>query len=169
MAKVIVKQLVKHKTLHNNHLKQNKFTVSEEYFNALEDLVITKLKAELLNKAFKTNTPKNYFNNLENQVLQKVKQPKKSKIIKLLIPIAVAASLLVVAVLSEYKSNTESTISKNEIENWLNFEMVENTALDLVATQTDLEIEATFFETISNEDMVNYLNETDIENLLYEN
>ena len=47
--------------------------------------------------------------------------------------------------------------------------MVDYTTLDLVSTQNNMELETTFFETISNTEIVDYLYETDIEYMLYEN
>lgn len=161
---------MKNKSLHNNHLKQNKFTVPKGYFDNLEDVVITKLKAEALQISTQTKLPKNYFNSIENNVLERIKKDKKSKIIKLIMPVAVAASILIALLIPNlFTTNSFKNISKNEMEHWLNSQLIGTSSLDIIAVQDDLTIETSFFEAVSDEEMVNYLNETDLEYILYEN
>lgn len=63
--------------------KKNSFKIPDDYFNSVEDIVVTKLKAEAIQKNNTTVIPDNYFDKIEDNVFNKLKSEKKAKIITL--------------------------------------------------------------------------------------
>jgi hypothetical protein len=63
--------------------KRNNFNVPNDYFNEVEDIVVAKLKAEAIQKNDATIIPDNYFDKIEDKVFNKLKSEKKSKVITL--------------------------------------------------------------------------------------
>ena len=69
------------KYIHN--IKKTGFKVPEDYFNSLEDDILTEitLKEKVSNSGFRT--PKDYFKTLEDVIIEKVTEQKTSKVISL--------------------------------------------------------------------------------------
>ncbi|MDX1828258.1 MAG: hypothetical protein R3342_01810 [Lutibacter sp.] len=63
--------------------KKNNFKVPNDYFNSIEDIVVTKLKAEAIQKNDTAIIPDNYFDEIEDKVFIKLKSERKSKVITL--------------------------------------------------------------------------------------
>jgi hypothetical protein len=63
--------------------KRNNFNVPNDYFNEVEDIVVAKLKAEAIQKNDAIIIPDNYFDKIEDKVFNKLKSEKKSKVITL--------------------------------------------------------------------------------------
>ena len=104
------KDLNNFKEFNNSTFQKNNFEVPEDYFNSLEDSVLAKLKAKVIYKDETSELPKDYFDEIENNVLKKLKSQRKvvslrSRIIKIVTPIAVAASIILAIVLTN-NSNT---------------------------------------------------------------
>jgi hypothetical protein len=156
----------------------NSFKVPDDYFITIEDVVLSKLKAEVLqvknNK--ETKIPENYFESIEDQVLTKLKAKSTEKkfsltnVIKYVAPIAIAASLLLIFVLkSKPETVTFDNIATNEI-----VQFVENGFADLdtdniVTIYSDVELSDNFTTLVSEEEAYDYLDEIDVESLIYEN
>lgn len=155
---------------------QNPFIVPDNYFNSIEDIVITKLKAEALHIKNSNSIPENYFETLENKVLSEIKTtPKvislKSKFIKYVAPIAIAASLLLIFVLNNSSTNvTFASLSSSEIENWIDNGSIDIDALTIASIYPEIELnDEIYSESLSDEEVLEYLYQENLENILYEN
>ncbi len=150
--------------------------IPKNYFNSIEDIVIAKLKAKTLQKDNTTTVPKNYFETIENTILNKINvKPKatlfKNKIVKLVAPIAIAASILVAFIL---KNNTNtitfSSLATSEIEYWITNESTTIDALSIASIFPDIELNRNNLESlITTEEFLEYLNQEDLEEIFYEN
>ncbi|MBI9041472.1 hypothetical protein [Lutibacter sp.] len=155
----------------------NNFKTPDNYFDSIEDLVITKLKSELLQN--KNNlTPENYFETIEDRVLSKLE--KKQKVISLrkntlkyAASFAIAASLALVFILNPSKNGSEITfdsLETSEIEQLIQNGIIEVNTVTLSSAFPDFDVENSLDNnSISNEDLLNYLGSENLENLLLEN
>ena len=160
-----------------SNLKNQSFNTPNHYFDTIEDVVLTKLKAEALqqNKEFDT-VDENYFNNLETTVLSKIKTPKvislKSRIIKIATPIAIAASLLLIFILNYNTSEniTFDSLATAEIEQIINNGWIDVNEENITTAYADVELTSDFFSTnITEDELLDYLNSENIDEILYEN
>lgn len=156
-----------------------RFDVPEGYFNEVDSLVLTKLKTQARYKNHTTpnDIPTDYFETLEDRIMEKL--PKQSGIIQFktllkskLTPIAIAASLLLIFTLGNInKANavTFENISSNDIEAWVeNGYLIFNTE-DFTSQVTDTALELDNFSNIyTHEQALDFLQETDLENILFE-
>lgn len=157
--------------------KKHNFAIPHDYFNSLENIVITKLKAESIQKNKTDEIPSNYFNEIENKIINKLESKKRSKVVslktitKIIAPIAIAASLLLLVYLnSTSKPFTIDSLSTASIENY--FENGQNNIdiLSIAALYTVDELNKESFDTnITNAEVENYLSEEDLEEIIYEN
>jgi len=152
------------------------FITPENYFNSIEDIVITKLKAEALNNKNKNTIPEDYFKTLENKVISEIKKtPKvislKSKFIKYVAPIAIAASLLLVFVLNNTSTNvTFASLSSSEIENWIDNGSIDIDALTIASLYPEIELnDEIYSDSLTNEEVLEYLYQENLEGIIYEN
>ncbi|WP_372792649.1 hypothetical protein [Lutibacter sp.] len=152
------------------------FKTPENYFDSIEEIVISKLKAEVIQNNTETTIPENYFENLENQVLSKIKTtPKviflKSKFIKFATPIAIAASLLLVFVLNnKSKTVTFESLASSEIETWIDNGNIDIDALSIASIYPEIELNNEINSaSLSDDEVFEYLNEEDLEDIIYEN
>lgn len=73
---------MKNKNLHN--IKTNGFRVPKDYFDSVENNIISDLKLKELNNNFSGfNLPTHYFDTLENNILNKISEEKTPKVIRL--------------------------------------------------------------------------------------
>ncbi|WP_456379594.1 hypothetical protein [Lutibacter sp.] len=152
------------------------FQTPKNYFNSIEDIVITKLKAEALNTKNSNTIPENYFETLENKVISEIKTtPKvislKSRFIKFAAPIAIAASLLLIFILNNTSTNvTFASLSSSEIENWIDNGSIDIDALTIASLYPEIELnDEIYSDSLSNEEVLEYLYQENLENILYEN
>ena len=152
------------------------FQTPKNYFNSIEDIVITKLKAEALNTKNHNTLPENYFETLENKVITKIKTtPKvislKSRFIKFAAPIAIAASLLLIFILNNTSTNvTFESLASSEIENWIDNGSIDIDALTIASLYPEIELnDEIYSDSLSDEEVLEYLSQEDLENILYEN
>lgn len=160
-----------------NIKKSENFKVPDNYFENTEDVVLTKLKSELLEN--KNNSiPENYFENLEDRVFTKLN--KKQKVIsfrkntlKYVASFAIAASLALIFILNPSKKGSEITfdsLETSEIEQLIQNGLIEVNSVTLSSAFPDFEVDNSLNNnSISNEDLLNYLDSENIENLLIEN
>jgi hypothetical protein len=149
----------------------------ENYFNSIEDIVIARLKAEAVkNDNEHTILPDDYFDSIEEVVLTKIKsEPKvislKSNILKFVAPIAIAASLLLIFILN-YSTNAVSfdSLAISEIENWIDNGTIDIDASSIASMYPDIELNDDYFSSsISDTEVLEYLYEEDLDELIYEN
>lgn len=154
---------------------KNAFEVPENYFDTVEDVVLTKLKAEILQDNKHSNMPNNYFENVEDTVIAKLKASKKiitlKRISKVMIPIAIAASLLLIFVLnSTQKTVTFESLATAEIEQFIDFGMIDIDTQTLASAFSDIDLETEKFELqLTDNEVLNYLTDEDLETIIYEN
>lgn len=169
-------------TLSKLKKKGTGFNVPNNYFNTIEEHLINEFTIRNSTKntskvAF--NTPENYFETIEENVFQKLKEKEKQtnvisikqRLAKIWIPIVAAASILLVFTLTTNSNNTSfESIATAEIENWIENGQVDIDAYQLASIYNDIEIDDSFIhETISDNDLMDYLNEENIEQLILEN
>lgn len=111
----------------NSHnIKRTGFKVPEDYFDNLEDTILSHVKLEELatNSGFKA--PENYFENLENQIIDKVSDKETSKVISLfskrnlVYTSGIAAAILLLFNLSIFQKKSKwSTLDIETVENYI--------------------------------------------------
>lgn len=161
----------------NTNSKQN-FNVPKGYLSEIESLVISKLKAEKLhpNTPKHTGTPENYFETLEDRVMERL--PKQHRTIRLktilkrtFTPIAVAASILLLVTLGNINKVTAvtfDTITNSDIESWVDNGYLVFNSEDFTEQVTDTALELDNFSNIYNDEQaLNFLQETTLENILF--
>ena len=163
-----------------NKTTKKAFKTPENYFNSLEDIVIAKLKAEAiqLGNERSNEIPEDYFKAVEETIFTKIKTtPKvislKSRFVKFVIPIAIAASLLLIVTLNT-NSNQDSisfdSLTTTDIENWIENGNIDIDALTRASIYSDIELNNnSYTSSISDEEVLDYLNNEDLELIIYEN
>ncbi len=169
--------------LQQKHTSDSKImSVPNGYFDSIETSIVSKLKEEEVEETKKqalSNTiPTDYFETLEDRVFKRLPKPKRitpfKKVLKTAFaPIAIAASLLLIVTLGNlHKANpisTFDTISSNDIEAWIASGDLFFDTEDFTELITDKTLE---FDTFSNiytdEQAMEFLGETDLENILFE-
>jgi hypothetical protein len=158
-----------------NKINTKVFTTPENYFDSIEDIVLAKLKAEAIQEK-NSGIPKNYFDTLEDKVIGKVKkEPKvislKKGFSKFIAPIAIAASLLLIFTLTNtQKSITFESLAASDIENWIENGNIDIDALNIVSMYPNIELNDDIYtSTISDEEVIDYLNTEDLDLIIYEN
>jgi hypothetical protein len=154
--------------------KKLSFTVPQNYFNTVENITISKLKAEVLHKQQSEAIPINYFDTLEDKVFAKIKTKQKiillKNITKFVAPIAIAASLLLIFTLN-FKQQTISfdSLATSEIEQFIELGLIDFDSESL-ATVYNIEIPTDNLTiSLSNNEVLDYLTDEDLESLIYEN
>ena len=154
---------MREKSKNNKYLKLTQniktgFTISEGYFNSIENVFFSNSIEKCLPKKDGFNIPENYFNKLDNQILIKLRNSKKGKLIKIkmlqLVPIAATIAIfLFIGINFVYTENSE--LSSDEITNW--FETNINTISydDITAFYGDANFDdIELLEHIINEDII---------------
>lgn len=163
--------------LAEENLPQKKgFSVPDDYFNTVETSILEKLDIPAP-KIISSDIPDDYFNTFEDRVFTRLEQEndhQDTKVIslgarlrKVWAPVAIAASLALLLTLSGiFKAKPLSTegVTVAEIEEVLNgFDSYE---LAEVFSDVDLAVSETINE---EEELLDYLNGTDVESMLLEN
>ena len=164
------------------------FKIPADYFNTIEEGVLAELKIRnLLKEDVKSGfeTPPNYLDSLENKInlqlqlsdkkTDKNQNKKTVKVISLrkrmlnyFVPIAAAASIVLVFSL-QFKTQkvTFDSLANSEIDN-----LIDNGAIDIDAYKVallDPEIKFDITNNLSNDEMENYLDRQDLDNLVTDN
>ncbi|NLP56935.1 hypothetical protein [Lutibacter sp. B1] len=154
------------------------FKTPENYFDTFEDIVISKLKAEVLQTKNEEKIPEDYFNTIEDAIFNKIKNPSKSvvfknKVIQLIAPVsvAVAASLLLIFTLNQKSVNiTFDSLATSEIETLIENGTIEIDNITLETAFSDVEITYNdYSNTLSDEEVEDYLKGKDLEEIIYDN
>ena len=155
--------------------KKVSYKTPDTYFDTVESIVITKLKAQTIQKEITKSIPDGYFESLEDQVLNKIKGTSKvrtlKKLSKYVAPIAIAASFLIIFNLNSTSNNiTFETLATSEIEEFIENGNINYDAEGLASIFPEVTLEDTnYISTLSDSDVLNYLNESDLETLIIEN
>ncbi|MGA9269343.1 MAG: hypothetical protein WBV45_01890 [Lutimonas sp.] len=139
------------------------FCVPENYFESLESKLTTRLKDGSKNGL---KVPAGYFDEFE------VKPPAKSRSteVKKLFWMAAAASILLFFGV-KYMDTNQSTLDwddleQAEISSWIESDFAELNTYDIAEAYPDVELNPSM---ISNEELNSYLNEIELDEILYEN
>jgi hypothetical protein len=166
----------KHIDLNLLKSKGTGFTIPKGYFVSLESKVLSKVSLDI---------PTDYFDNLENKVFKRiekeVKYPVKvislrQKIIRRYAPLLAAASVVLFIGLNFYNnSNTLSfdSLDSTAINNWLedaNYNTSDSYVLGELLDADDISsLTASNTSTLNDVQLLDYLDNTDIDNLILNN
>ncbi len=162
----------------NFKAKQDEFSTPDGYFDQVEDLVITKLKATALQDKDQSSVIlEDYFDKVEDSIIDQLNSKSKSfplnkNILKYLVPVAVAASLMLIVVLNTKNDPvvTFDSLATSEIESFIDEGMIDIDAESLAMVFPDVDIENDGFESsLTNDEVLEYLNDTNLENLTFDN
>ena len=159
-----------------NILSDQVFKTPENYFESLEDVLISKLKAEALQHNKLETIPKSYFDTIEDAVLMKIKEnlkvvSLKSRISKYAVPLAIAASLLLLIILTNNDNTiTFDSIATSEIEESIENGLIDIDAENLATIFSDIEItENNLVAALSDDEVLEYLSNEELDEIIYEN
>ncbi len=165
--------------------KKEGFSTPDSYFDTIEDSVFEKIQKENKQAVQLPNDgksgftiPENYLETVEETISAKLNDTTtqvpvidfKAIILKRVIPLAVAASLLLFIVVN-YNSKTISfeTIASAEIEQWIEADLITLETYEIAEVYNDTELENQPFSTEDESELIDYLNGIDIESILLEN
>ena len=159
------------------------FSVPSNYFETVEASIRNLQKENKFVKAKGFEVPDSYFNKLEDNILAKVSPVKREapvislkKRIYKLIPIAAAASIILFIGLNSFifnKSDEDpfNKLTDSEIENWIanNINLIHDS--DFASTYTDIDFDEDLVvpNSISTDELENYLNDKEDIPLILEN
>ena len=162
----------------NVNTPNSEFKTPEDYFDEVEDIVIAKLKAVALQNKYESSPlVEDYFDKVEDAVMNQLKSapkvaPLRRRILKYMMPVAAAASLLLLILLNTEKDPivTFDSLATSEIESLIEEGMINIDAESLAMVFPDVEIENDVFDLVlSNEEVLDYLNDTELENITFDN
>ena len=159
--------------------KKEGFLVPDTYFETIEDGVLKKIQEEKKQSQTGFSVPTTYLETIEDTVFTRlteentIRQSKvislKTIILKRVIPLAAAASLALFMIIKYTSQPTVDfeSIASAEIEQWIDEDLVTFDTYEIAEVYNDIDLDDT---TIFEEDeLVDYLNGTDVESLLLEN
>ena len=165
--------------LNNIPKDKNQFSVPENYFNSIEDSVLSKIIEEQLPGELNYNVPDNYFENFEDILFSNSEFSKKevkvislkSKILKF-IPTAAAASMLLFVGLNYFTvAKSNNSITSDDLELWIDESYNDySTSNSIEFVDTDF-TDSTILEddsSFEDEDILEYFNTIDNSSLLTE-
>lgn len=149
------------------------FTVSESYFNGLENVILNSYKQEKhLSKTEGFDIPPSYFENLENEIIAKIKE-RPTKIISLkkrLIKWIPAAAIITLFLIIQFSQTKKSELTNEEIISWLQNETESSITQEdfILAFETSDFADTDWFSSLSDNSIEEYLTNQDINSLLYD-
>ncbi len=158
----------KHKTLES----KTGFTVPKDYLENLDAPILAKI-SKAPSTGFKI--PNNYLETIDNKILNSIQLNKQSKTISIFqrplfkgIGFAIAASLVLFFGIKSFYFTTDipdfDSVTVAQIDSWVEEDLLTFSTYDIAENLTDIDydISANF----SDEEILDYLDNTDIENLL---
>lgn len=152
------------------------FEVPKEYFESFENKLILKINFE---RKDTNDIPEGYFDTIEDRVFEKIinEEPKviniKKRIVKIATPLAIAASILLLITLQIFNKNHEdlfANLETSEIETWINNGDLDLSTFEIASVYSDANFEnLELYDTYSDDDLIKYLDDIDIESLLLTN
>ena len=172
----IEKNVISRLTLRKNNPKKTEpvFNTPENYFESLEDKVLSKLTVETNLNKDPYNIPDLYFDTIEDRVLTKIKVRKSVFLIKIITkyvaPIAIAASLLLVFILNtNQKTITFDSLATSEIDQFINNGFIDIDSESLASAFSTIELPSNSLDaSLSEDEVLDYLYNEDIETIIYE-
>lgn len=162
--------------LSKNTLKNSALEIPADYFDNVDEIIIAKLKAEALQNGKTDTIPKPYFDTIEDVVLHKIKTKSsvfslKNNIIRYAVPLAIAASLLLFVILNNSdKTITFDSIATSDIEASIDDGLIDIDADNLATVFSDIELnESDLIVSLSDDEVLEYLNYEDLDEIMYEN
>lgn len=159
--------------------KKTMFSIPENYFEGIEDTILSSIVTKKLPKGNLYKTPSNYFNTVENDILTKlsIETPKEVKVISLykrvlqFIPVIAAASVLLFIGLNYF--NTSSTysfddITQADIASWYENGYGSTNNVELATILDFSDFDEDILASINDENLEDYLNTIDNSTLLNE-
>ena len=152
------------------------FTVPPSYFNEVENNVLKKLDQEKIQKETGHKVPEAYFETIEDRVIAKLKDEKpvakvidfRSILLKRIIPFAVAASLLLFLVLnSNHEDISLDNVATTEIEQWIDNDLIALDSYEIAEVYSDVELDNQ--DIFADEEIMDYLDDKNVENIILEN
>jgi hypothetical protein len=157
--------------------------VPSNYFNTVESTFSTKQKENNFVKAKGFEIPDSYFNNLEDNILAKVPTTEKEtpvislkKRLSKLIPTAAAASIILFIGLNSFIFNNSEEdlfdkLSDSEIESWIanNINLINDSDFAITYADIGFDEDLVLPNSISNDELENYLNNTENISIILEN
>lgn len=150
------------------------FEVPNGYFESLEDRVLSKIKSEVIN-----DIPEGYFDTIEDRVFEKIKneEPKvislKSRFVKVAAPLAIAASILLLITLQLFNTNQKdvfANLETSEIKTWINNGDLDLETFEITSVYNDADFEnIELYDSYSDNDLLEYLDDIDLESLILTN
>ena len=162
--------------------KENGFSVSKNYFETFEDAIEVKLLEDNFPKEQAFTPPHSYFKELENNILTKIKVSsikKETKVISFkervlkIIPVSVAASLILFIGLNSFVFNTDKkltldSLSETDIEYWLDDNVLNSNDIAAVLEEDILEENDFSYTVLQDDSIEDYINSIDNSYLLNE-
>ncbi len=159
------------------------FSTPDSYFDTVADNVLEKIEKEksylstlTLDKQTGFKTPENYLESVEETTIAKLNNEKKSVkvinfrsiLLKRVIPLVAAASITLLLILNyNSKPLTFENVASTEIEQWIENDLIVFDTYEIAEVYNDTELENTII--FAEDELVEYLDGTDIESLLLDN
>tara|TARA_R110002050_G_scaffold300364_1_gene469404 strand:- start:12232 stop:12732 length:501 start_codon:yes stop_codon:yes gene_type:complete len=166
---------MKKNNIHN--INETGFKVPKDYFDNLEDAILSELKLKELSNNSGFKTPKDYFETLEDRIIKKTSTKEAPRVISLftkrnLVYISsIAAAVLLLFNLSIFKSTpTWKSLDTETVENYMiNGDLLDSYEIASLLTTEELS-DANFIETNFNENNIEtyLINHLDVEDLYVE-
>ena len=152
------------------------FEVPTNYFESIEEKITFKIDFE---NEVDNDIPDDYFDTIEDRVFDKLKsqEPKvinlKSRFIKIVAPLAIAASILLLITLQIYTPKQEdvfANLKTSDIESWINNGDINIDTYEIATVYDDANFEdIELYNDYTEDDLLEYLNNIDLESLLETN
>lgn len=152
-----------------NNIKQTGFKTPDNYFNTIEDQIMSQISLEEIGKDSGFKTPDNYFDTIEDNILSKTKETKIIKLFnkKTIITVASIAAMFVLFFnLNPFKTQvTFDNLDTNTVETYILNEVELNDISNLIETD---QLSQTDFIDYNGISIDNYLDDIDLEDFLDE-
>lgn len=151
------------------------YEVPPSYFDSIEEKVLSKIKQTTAQKQLNSDIPSDYFSTIEDRVLERIKnedavEPKvidfRKRFVKVFIPVAIAASFLLILVLNlnDTPNYSIEDLASSEVESWIENDLISIDSDQIAEVFNDTNLYEEFSE--EDENVLEYLNGMDIESEL---
>ena len=162
-------------TLKKLGLSKPGFNTPENYFEEFSDALFTKITEDSLPKATGFEVPDTYFENLEASILSTVENSthkRKSKVRFLYTISGVAAALLLYMGVAKYNQSTIVTfdsITITDIQDYIEDGNMNIDSYTIASVDENIDLNGLFDDSISDQEISDYLNSQDTEFLFIDN
>ncbi len=158
---------MKKENLHN--IKQSGFKTPDNYFNTIEDQIMSQISLEKIDKNSGFKVPDNYFDTIEDNILSKTKETKIFKLFnkKTIVTVASIAAMFVLFFnLNPFKTQVSfDNLDTDTVEAYILNEVELNDISNLIETD---QLSQTDFIDYNGISIDNYLDDIDLEDFLDE-